>query len=268
MFVIFMLISTGKVLAQALEEQISEAETSQAPVSEKTNTARVGLSLGYVFSGYREETDMPLNRYLNTLTYMLDARVESGKLLHSFNIGFFTGKVRAVEVGQEDDFFAIYRKEATFTRVYLEYALDFQLWGNQRLPGYLGGALRGDIYYNSLAQTLYYSFTGIASLNVHATQKWIINEKNTLALSVSMPLFGYARRPPYFGFSHDLVAFEDKITSLHNYWAVFGDLKYHLALNSLISLCSGLGFEFSYLNFPQPRKDAMFRLNAGIAFSF
>jgi hypothetical protein len=241
---------------------------AMAETPENTKSSRVGVSLGFSFAGYREETDLPLNRYLNTLTYLLDANIEKGKLLHSFNVGFFTGKVRESEVGPEDDFFSIYRKESTFSRVYLEYALDYRLWGNQTLPGYLGGAIRGDVYYNSLEQTLYYSFTGIAALNVHITQKWIINEKNDLTFSASFPLFGYARRPPYFGFSHDLVAYEDSIASVHNYWAVFGDLRYRYSFNSLISLCTGLGFELSCINFPQPRKDALFRLNAGIDFSF
>jgi hypothetical protein len=251
--VIFMLMSTGQAMAET---------------SERAKSSRIGVSLGYSFAGYREETDLPLNRYLNTLTYILDAHIERGKFLQSLNLGFFTGEVRAAEVGPEDDFFTIYRKETTFTRVYLEYALDYRLWGNQTFPGYLGGAFRFDMYYNYLEQTIYYSFTGVAALYVHATQKWIINDKNVFALSVGFPIFGYARRPPYFGYSHDLVAYDDNITSFHNYWAVFGDLRYHYTINSLISLCSGLGFEFSYLNFPQPRRDAVFRLNVGIAFSF
>jgi hypothetical protein len=233
---------------------------------EKAKTLRVGPSLGYAFAGYRDETNLPLNRYINTLTYAIDGTAEKGNFLHSFNIGFFTGKVKPDEIDRGDDFYEMYKKGATFTRVYLQYALEYRLWGNQTFPGYLGGAIRGDIYYNYMVQTVYFGFTGVAALNLHVTQKWIINEKNTLSFSVGFPLFGYARRPPYFGFGHDLTAYTDMFASLHNYWAAFGDLKYHFKINSLISLSSGIGFELSYIKLPQPRKDALLRLSVGIAF--
>jgi hypothetical protein len=61
---------------------------------------------------------------------------------------------------------------------------------------------------------------------------------------------------------------EKKITSIHNYRAVFGDLKYNQQINGLLSFYLGLGFELSHITFPQSRKDASFCLNAGIAFSF
>jgi hypothetical protein len=247
-----MLMGMGQIMAES---------------SENTKPLRIGPGLGVAFAGYREETSLPLNRKINTITYAIDGTVEKGKLFHSFNLGFFTGKIKMAEVSSDDDFFSIYQKETTFTRAYLQYALDYRLWGNQTFPGYLGGALRGDIYYNYLVQTVYFSFTGAVALNVHATQKWIINEKNALVFSAGLPLFGYARRPPFFGFGHDLTAYEDKLVSLHNYWAVFGDLKYHYTFNSLISFSSGLGFELSYFKFPQPRRDALLRLNVGIAFN-
>jgi hypothetical protein len=250
--VIFMLISTGQAMAES---------------SEKARLLKVGPSLGFAFAGYREETSLPLNRYINTLTYAIDGTVEKGNLFHSFNVGFFMGKVKAAKAGAGDDFYTIYQKEATFTRAYLQYALDYRLWGGQTFPGYVGGAIRGDIFYNYLVQTVYFSFTGVVALNLHVTQKWIINERNALIFAVGFPLFGYARRPPYFGFGHDLTAYDDQFTSLHNYWAAFGDLKYHYTFNSLVSLSAGLGFELSYFKFPQPRKDALLRLSLGIAFN-
>jgi hypothetical protein len=252
-FVFFVLMSAGQIMAE---------------ISEKAGSLRVGPGLGFAFAGYREETDLPLNRYINTLTYSIDGTVEKGEFLHSFNIGFFTGKVKLPEINENDAYYTIYQKKTTFTRFYLQYALDYRLWGNQTFPGFLGGAIRGDIYYTSLKEAVDFSFTGVAAFNVHASQKWIINEKNTLIFSAGFPLLGYARRPPYFGLGHDLTAYEEKFISLHNYRAVFGDLRYYYAFNSLISLSSGLGFELSYFSFPQPRRDALFRLSAGIAFSF
>ena len=240
---------------------------AMAESSEKEKPLKIGPSLGYAFSGFREETSVPLNRYINTLTYAIDGSIEKGNFFHTLNLGFFIGKVKSSEVNSRDDYYDIVQKQATFIRVYLQYALDYRLWGNQTFPGFLGGAIRGDIYYNYLVQTVYFSFTGAVALNVHATQKWIINERNELVFSVGFPLLGYARRPPYFGFGHDLTAYDDKFISLHNYWAVFGDLKYYHAFNSLVSLSAGIGFELSHFNFPQPRRDALLRLSAGIIFN-
>jgi hypothetical protein len=100
-----------------------------------------------------------------------------------------------------------------------------------------------------------------------------------LVFSAGYPLLGYTVRPPYAGMD-DLWAkylYEGsylkilplgKFSSFPNYWDFYGDLKYHFLFNKLFSVNSGLGFEISRINFPYPRIDALFRLNAGIAFVF
>jgi len=236
----------------------------------------LGAGFGYTFSGYREETDAPLNRYLHTLFFTVNGDVEKGGFLHSFNIGFFRGKNEAVEAYPldkselepywMDQFFEYYRMEDTYTRLYLEYALDYRLWGTQAFPGFLGGALRVDSYIiEKLNNYQYMNLTIIGSLGLHASQKWIIDAKNTLVLSADFPLFGFALRPHYMGaFAWPL---ETGIVSIHNYWAVFGDLKYVYRINSLISVYSDIGFELSLVNFPKPRRDAILRIIAGITFA-
>jgi len=64
-------------------------------------------------------------------------------------------------------------------RGYLEYALDYRLWGSDTFPGYLGGNFRADAY---LQFAEYPSITALLSFGVHATQKWIINSGNILTL--------------------------------------------------------------------------------------
>jgi hypothetical protein len=160
-------------------------------------------------------------------------------------------------------------------RAYLEYALDYRLWGSQTFPGFLGGAFRADTY---LQFAHYPSITVLASLGIHAAQKWIINGENVLTLSAGFPLFGYAVRPAYAGADEALVKYSSespmkiitlgRFVSLHNYWAFFGDLKYQHKVNGLIKLYTGLGFEVSRINFPRPRIDALSRLSSGIAFTF
>ena len=237
----------------------------------------MGAGLGYTVSGYREETDALLNRYLNTFTYAVNGNAEKGNFLHSLNIGFFKGKNEAIEAyaldkselepDWMDHFFEYYCMEDTYTRLFLEYALDYRLWGPPMFPGFLGGALRLDSFLiEKLGNFQYMNLTVIASLDLHASQKWIINAENVFVFSAAFPLLGYALRPSYLGgFAWPM---ETKFVSLHNYWAVFGDLKYIHRITPLFSVYSDIGFEFSKVNFPKPRRDAILRLIVGIAFAF
>ena len=267
-FIFFILVNIGQIAAQSPEE-LETLETVETPESAKAERPfRIGTGLGYSIVGYREETDLPLNRYINALNFNINCNIEKNNFHYLFNFGFLSGENKAVEIENNDDYFTYYQRESVFLRMYLENALDYRLWGNGVLPGYLGGAIRGDIYYSVLQQSNYYSLTMLLSLNIHVTQKWIINEKNKFVFSASLPVFGYGFRPPYFGLLYAPLDMRQSITSLHNYIAVFGDLKYHYQINGLFSFYLGLGFEFSYIAFPQPRKDALFCANAGIAFSF
>jgi len=257
-----------------------------AQSTEEKKPFRIGARIGYSFSGYHEETYSPVNRYLNTLTYILDGNIEKSNFLHSFNIGFFMGNAE-MATGEKsvlrqdfdpqkgEPYYYAQLQQYLFIRGYLEYALDYRLWGNDTFPGYFGGNFRADTY---MQFAIYPSITGILSLGLHATQKWIINSKNSLIFSMGFPVFGYAVRPAYAGADYALIKYSAEkpikiitlgdIASLHNYWAVFGDLKYHHKFNTLLSLYSGLDFELSRINFYRPRIDAIFRLNIGVAFTF
>jgi hypothetical protein len=249
--------------------------TAQSPAMERFY--RVGAGVGCSFTGYRDEIESPVNRYLNALTFILDGNIEKGNFFHTFNISFFMGnsKMAAPHKGY-------IQKQYIYAKGYMEYALDYRLWGNETFPGYLGGAFRTVVYYSGVdtGQTLSPPVgAGVFSLDLHLSQKWIINAKNILVLSMGYPIFGYAVRPPYAGMD-DLWAkylYEGtylkiltlgEITSFHNYWEFYGDLKYQYLFNKLFSAYSGLAFSLSRINFPHPRHDVIFRLNAGIAFIF
>jgi hypothetical protein len=247
---------------------------------------RLGASLGYSFTGYREETYSPLNMFLNTLTFIIDGNIEKGRFFHSLNMGFYMGNADTANpataaisqlydhsAGEAYDF--VYYPQYLAIRGNLEYALDYRLWGNDVFPGYLGGAFRTDVY---MQFAHYPSITGIVSLGVHATQKWIVNPQSSFVLSMGIPIFGYAIRPPFAGSDAALMKYAEEdpiriitlgqVVSLHNYWAILGDLKYHHTVNTLLSLYYGLGFEFSHINIPRPRRDAIFRMSAGLSFTF
>jgi len=283
--IVFMLV-IGRAAVSAYEPEaeppVVSAEqpvTAARPESLPRNASPflLGAGIGYSFTGYREETDAPLNRNLNAFTFIVSGNVEKDNFFHSFNIGFFRGKNEALEAypldtselepEYMDHFFEYYRSEDTYSRLYLEYAMDYRLWGPGNFPGYLGGAFRVDAYLiEKLDNFQYMNLTVIASLGLHASQKWIIDGENILVLSADFPLFGYALRPPYLGaFTWPL---ETGIVSIHNYWAFFGNLKYTHRINSQISLYSDIGFELSLVNFPRPRRDAILRLIAGVTFTF
>jgi len=238
---------------------------------------RIGAGLGVSFGGYREETDSAINRYYTNLSLMLDANMEFGKFLHTFNLGFNTGEDRVAKKFEDKyDYWWKYRSY----RGYFEYALDYRLWnlsGNGSLPGFLGGAFRTDFYLTETIEIAKYF--AILSLGVHTTQRWIINPKHSLSFSATVPVLGYALRSPYSGTDAVIdiyfiegaplkILTDGYFASLHNYWALFTDLKYHFQFNPLFSLNAGLDFELSRINIPAPRIDAVTRLKAGVAFTF
>jgi hypothetical protein len=270
-FIFFILVNIGQITAQSTEapeepETLEAAETPEAAKTEKP--FRIGIGLGYSFLGYREETDLPLNRYVDTLSFNFNGNIEKNNFYYSLNFGLLIGETDPLEIESDDDYFTYHQKEAVFLRLYFEHALDYRLWGNSVFPGYLGGALRGDLYYSVMQEASYYNLTMLFSLNIHATQKWIISEGKALFFSASIPFFGYAFRPPYYGLLYMPLDSENRVISFHNYRALFGDLKYHHKISELISFYMGFGFELSHITFPQQRRDASFCINAGITFNF
>jgi len=246
-----------------------------AQAQEAVKPFRIGVSLGCSFTGYRDEIESPINRYLNALTFIIDGNFETSGYLHSFNINFFTGGVKIKPL------YANILEEYVSYRGSIDYSLDRRLWGNGAFQGFLGGTFRTVIYLTGDNDIINPSPpTGVfcASIDLHVSQKWNINAKNSLILSAGCPVFGYAIRPAYTGMDEYWMKYlyENKIkivtlgkfTSIHNYWALLGDLKYIYKADNLLSLYSCLGFEISRINFTRPRIDAICRLNAGISFTF
>jgi len=273
-FVFFILVNIGQTFAESTEAP----EASETPkISEETKTPeaakterpfRIGNGLGYAFLGYREETDLPLNRYLETLSFNMNCSIEKGRFLYTLNLGFLSGETDPIEMENNDIYYSNYQKEHTFIRYFFENAFDYKLWGNSAFPGYLGNTVRADLYYSTLSDSYYYSLTMLCSITVHLRQKWIIRNGSEFNFSISIPFFGYAIRPPYYGLSYAPLDSEERVTSFDNYTAIFGDLKYYHKVTDWFSVYFGLGFEFSRISFPQPRRDASLNMNSGIAFSF
>ena len=267
LFVILILLNVEYLAAQSAERAETERPTM------------LGASLAYSFTGYRDEVESLSNRYLNTFTYMLDASFEKRKLNHLLNFNFFIGKPR-----MQAPYMGYNHKNSSSGRFCLSYTLDYNLWGGQAFPGYIGGTYRTLVQYAFINDSDIYSPLAaliLFSLDLYISQKWIINKKNSLVVSLGYPLLGYIIRPPYSGMdeiwerylvekSFFKMLSLGKISSFHNYWAFFGDLKYYYRINALILLNGGLGFELSHINLPKyrPRKDAMFQLNIGITFNF
>jgi hypothetical protein len=248
---------------------------AQSPAEERF--FRIGAGLGCSFTGYRDEIESPVNRYLNALTFLLDGNIEKSNFFHTFNISFFMGGSRMASPHK-----GYVQRNYVYAKGYIEYALDYRLWGNEIFPGYLGGAFRTVVYYSGVNTGESLSppvGAGVFSLDLHFSQKWNLNRKNKLYVSVGYPLLGYTVRPPYAGMddlwakylydgAYAKILTLGNFTSFHNYWEFYGDLKYQYSFTKLISAYGGLAFSLSRINFPHPRHDVMFRLNAGVAFIF
>jgi hypothetical protein len=268
-FVFFILVNIGQTFAQSADAPETSEVTKTPETAKKGKPVyRIGLGSGFSFTGYREETDVPLNRYLDVFNFNMNGNIEYNIFYYTFNFLVLSGETKPLDIKNNEEFFTYTQKRPVFLRLYFDNAFDVRLWGNNAFPGYLGGAIRGDVYYSALKESINSSFTMLFSLNIHVTQKWIISKGKEFVLSAGIPLFGYAVRPSYYGLSYTALDEEDDIISLHNYRAVFGDLKYYHKINEWLNIYGGLGFELSLITFPQPRKDAAFCINAGIAFSF
>jgi hypothetical protein len=265
-----------KALFTVLLLSITVGSTAaQSPEAERF--FRVGAGVGCSFTGYRDEIEAPVNRYLNALTFLLDGNIEKDSFFHTLNISFFMGDSKMASPHK-----GYVQRNYIYVKGCIEYALDYRLWGNETFPGYLGGAFRTVVYYSGVSTGESLSppvGAGLFSLDLHFSQKWIINEKNKLVFSAGYPIFGYGVRPPYAGMddlwakylaegTYIKILSLGEFTSFHNYWELFGDLKYQYSFNKLVAAYSGLYFQLSRINFPHPRRDVIFRLNAGVAFIF
>jgi len=125
-FIFFILVNSGLVSAQS-------AETAETPKAEKP--IRVGAGLGYSFLGYREETDLPLNRELGAFNFNINGSIEKNNFFYSLNFGYLKGENAPVEINSDDDLHTFNQRESTFIRIYFENALDYRLWGNNVFPG-------------------------------------------------------------------------------------------------------------------------------------
>ena len=255
------------------------AQTAFAEEPERERPYSVGFGLGASFTGYREETDSQINRYLNAFTFTLDGSIDKGDFLHGFNIGFF---MVDAQVAREYRELHDHYRYVSF-RGNIEYALDYSLWQlfeNNSFPGYAGGAFRidGFFYYDTWAMDVP-RLTALFSLSAHATQKWIIDPKQSLSFAATVPVLTYAVRPPFTGADERVQKYSadnqilkmlgtGKFASIHNYWAFFGNLRYNYQVIPLISVYGGLGFEIMYISVPRPRQDTALRLTAGMAFTF
>jgi hypothetical protein len=84
-FIFFILVNIGQTFAQSTEtpeasETLEAAKTSEAAKAEKP--FRIGTGLGYSFIGYREETDLPLNRYVDTLSFNFNGNIEKNDFFY------------------------------------------------------------------------------------------------------------------------------------------------------------------------------------------
>ena len=238
--------------------------------------SRIGIGLGGAFTGFRDETEAPINRYLNALTYEITGNFIRGYFLHSFGICFYTGNAKMAA-----PFIGFTHKQYNSYRFFMSYSLGRRLWGSETFPGYLGGAFRSGLYFTLPHDDLARFPTGFVlfSLDLHLTQKWNINARNLISFSAGFPVFGYAIRPPFAMTNNEWEKYLSQeryfrlitlgeFTSLHNFLAFYCDFTYHFRINTWLSLYSRLGFELSRFTFYRQRIDAITRLTAGVSFTF
>jgi len=248
-------------------------------VPAQADSSGIGAGIGISFTGYYDEIDSQISRHSHPLTYFLNGYIEKNYLLHLFNAGFFWGEAK-----RQAPYRGYNHVQCSSIRGYLDYSLSYRLFKNHFYSPYIGGAMRALIHYTGPVNEagfdkLHPSGVVLFSFDLNLGQKFIINDRHSFFLSLRLPFFGYAVRPPYAGLDGLWIKYLHEGTyskfltlgeaiSFHNYNAISGDLKYNFKINNRFSVYSGMEFEYSLIKFYRPRKDIIFTLNGGFTFLF
>ena len=253
--------------------------TAQTQVSGNGTLSQIGVGTGVSFTGYIDETNLPVSKYSNPLTYFIFGHFERGKWLHSFNVSFFWGDAK-----KREPFRGYIHIPCSTIRASMDYSFNYRLFEIGFYQQYIGPAIRTIAHYtgpltgdgfNKLNPTGVF----LTSIDLNLGHKFIINNRNSVFFSIKFPVFGYAVRPPYAGldelwlkYLHEGTYLKfftlGEITGPHNYFAFLGDIRYHYKINRKFSVYSGMTFEYSFISFYRPRRDLIFTLHGGVTYLF
>lgn len=248
----------------------------------------VSMSVGWNVGAYKEATCGQIIQRLSDPRFQLGASFRRGSLTHVIQADYSASAPGSVMtevpvIYQEYDpltgepYYAPILSSCRAHRASLSYALLADGVRGERSGLSLGGEIRADAYVQ-LAN--YPSVTGIVSVGPRATHAVRMSPRDAFEASATVPIVGWAVRPPYAGADALLMKYAEesplrvvslgRVVSLHNYQAVFLSADYRHRVSGSITLRTGVDLEASRIAVPagRPRRDLSVAFRSGLQWSF
>ena len=255
---------------------------------EKKTQVEVSFSINWTFGRYKETSFANISQSLISPRFQLDTKIISGNLLHKITAEYYFSHPKSAMTQTAlvyknydpisgESYYAGFKSNLAFHRIRLQYDAAYDILQNGKFELYVGGNFSCNAY---LQFEHYPSITALVSVGPTSVLKYNINDRNSLFLTGSMPLFGYGVRPPFAGCDAQLMKYAEedfmkiltlgKFLSIHNYQSLLLDFEYKLQASQKFSTGLGLSFEYSRIAVPKERPlyylDGSFKTMASINF--
>lgn len=238
---------------------------------EKKTQVELSLSINLNFGCYKETTFSNISQALFSPRLQLDTKIYSGNFLHIITADYFFCKpdsamTRTTVLYNTYDpvsgtsNYESYNSNLSFHRIRLQYDMGYSVIKNEKMNFYVGGNFACNAY---IQFENYPSITGLFSLGTAAAFNYKINERNSILLTGSIPLFGYGVRPSYAGCDAQLMKYAEEnfmkiftlgnFLSLHNYQSLNLNIEYKYQIAKHFLAGVGLEFEYSRIAVPMER---------------
>lgn len=245
---------------------------------QKKTSVELSLSLGWNFGCYKETSFANISQALMCPRFQLEAKIFSGDFLHIIYADYFfdTPSSAMTETAvvyknfdpvSGENYYEAFNSELSFHRIRLQYDFAYRPIKTGQLEFYAGGNFSCDAF---LQFENYPSITGLFSIGPSAFGKYKIDERNSMSLAASVPLLGYAVRPPYAGCDALLMKYAEedfmkiftlgKFLSLHNYQSILLNFEYKLKASEHFSI--GMGSDFEYVRIAVPEERPFYLVDA------
>ena len=238
---------------------------------EKKTHVDLSFSINLNLGCYKESTFSNISQSLLAPRFQIDTKIYSGNFLHIITADYFFCKpdsamTRTTVIYRNYDpitgvpYYETSNSSLSFHRIRLQYDMGYKVLQNKKYSFYVGGNFACNAY---LQFENYPSITGLLSIGPSTAFKYNFNDRHSILISGSMPLFGYGVRPSYAGCDALLMKYAEEdflkilslgnFLSLHNYQALYFDVDYKFKVAKHFSAGLGFGFEYSRIAVPQER---------------
>ena len=238
---------------------------------EKKTQVEFSFSINWTFGCYKETTFANISQSILSPRFQLESKIFTENMLHKITADYYFCNPKSVMTTTSvvyknydpisgETYYEGFKSNLAFHRIRLQYDAAYDVLKNGNYDFYVGGNISCNAY---LQFENYPSITGIISIGPASVFNYRINERNSIMLSGSMPLFGYGIRPPFAGCDAQLMKYAEedflkiltlgKFLSLHNYQSITFGFDYKLKATQNFSTGLGLGFEYSRIAVPEER---------------